>query len=159
DQVGARRHPGPRSDAPQATTEGVRQRQGREGRDARRAPGPVVATESRRRSGLREDPRGPSTLNVRRPGSAAVPDAAEPLAPSARNRAAAVGFGVGLLAFVAYLPGLGRSLDFDSAETVGGFIRHGPPWAVFHEQAVFNNHPLFSFIEQLVRVLAGRTDV
>lgn len=60
--------------------------------------------------------------------------------------------------FVAYLPGLGRSLDFDSAETLGLFIRPGPPWSVFHRQAVFNNHPMFSFLEQVVRVVTGRTD-
>ncbi|HUQ63138.1 MAG TPA: glycosyltransferase family 39 protein [Acidimicrobiales bacterium] len=65
---------------------------------------------------------------------------------------------VGALAFVAYLPGLGRSLDFDSAETVGRFVRIGPPWAAFQRQAVFNNHPTFSFLEQLVRVVTGRTD-
>lgn len=58
----------------------------------------------------------------------------------------------------AYLPGLGRSLDFDSAETVGLFIRSGPPWAAFQRQAVFNNHPLFSFLEQVVRVVTGRAD-
>ena len=68
------------------------------------------------------------------------------------------GLVAGALAFVAYLPGLGRSLDFDSAETVGRFVRPGPPWAVFGEQAVFNNHPLFSFLEQLVRVVTGRSD-
>ncbi|MDQ3977968.1 MAG: hypothetical protein M3314_00225, partial [Actinomycetota bacterium] len=66
--------------------------------------------------------------------------------------------GAGLVTFAAYLPGLGRSLDFDSAETVGLFVRPGPPWAAFERQAVFNNHPLFSFLEQLVRVGTGRTD-
>ncbi len=65
---------------------------------------------------------------------------------------------LGVATFVAYLPGLGRSLDFDSAETVGLFIRSGPPWEVFQRQAVFNNHPVFSFLEQLVRVVTGRTD-
>jgi uncharacterized membrane protein len=64
----------------------------------------------------------------------------------------------GALTFVAYLPGLGRSLDFDSAETVGRFVRIGPPWAAFQRQAVFNNHPTFSFLEQLVRVVTGQTD-
>jgi hypothetical protein len=74
------------------------------------------------------------------------------------GRPATAGLLAGTLAFVAYLPGLGRSLDFDSAETVGRFVRPGPPWAVFREQAVFNNHPLFSFLEQLVRVVTGRSD-
>jgi len=68
------------------------------------------------------------------------------------------GAALGVATFVAYLPGLGRSLDFDSAETVGLFIRPGPPWAAFQRQAVFNNHPLFSFLEQIVRVVTGRSD-
>ncbi len=63
-----------------------------------------------------------------------------------------------MLTVVAYLPGLGRSLDFDSAQTVGMFVRPGPPWAAFRLQAAFNNHPFFSFLEQLVRVVTGRTD-
>lgn len=71
---------------------------------------------------------------------------------------AVLGGATGVLTFVAYLPGLGRSLDFDSAETVGLFIRPGPPWAAFGRQAVFNNHPFFSFVEQLVRVTTGRVD-
>jgi hypothetical protein len=65
---------------------------------------------------------------------------------------------LGGLTFLAYLPGIGRSLDFDSAETVGLFVRPGPPWAAFGRQAVFNNHPAFSFLEQLVRVTTGRAD-
>ena len=65
---------------------------------------------------------------------------------------------MGVLTFLGYLPGLGRSLDFDSAETVGLFIRPGPPWAAFGRQTVFNNHPFFSFLEQLVRVVSGRAD-
>ncbi len=64
---------------------------------------------------------------------------------------------LGLLTFAGYLPGLGRSLDFDSAETIGLFVRPGPPWSVFHQQAVFNNHPMFSFLEQLVRATTGRS--
>jgi hypothetical protein len=68
------------------------------------------------------------------------------------------GAGLGLLTFLGYLPGLGRSLDFDSAQTLGMFIKPGPPWAAFRLQAAFNNHPMFSFFEQLVRVGTGRTD-
>jgi hypothetical protein len=78
---------------------------------------------------------------------------------SGRRRApAAAGVALGALTFAAYLPGLGRSLDFDSAETVGLFVRPGPPWAAFGRQTVFNNHPMFSFLEQLVRVVTGRGD-
>ena len=74
------------------------------------------------------------------------------------SRPIIAGVGLGIVTFVSYLPGLHRSLDFDSAETVGLFIREGPPWAVFKRQAVFNNHPFFSFLEQLVRVVTGRSD-
>lgn len=74
------------------------------------------------------------------------------------SRAVWAGAGLGLMTVVVYLPGLGRSLDFDSAQTVGMFVRPGPPWAAFRRQAAFNNHPFFSFLEQLVRVVTGRTD-
>ncbi len=73
-------------------------------------------------------------------------------------RARLAGLVLGVAALLGYLPGRGRSLDFDSAETVGLFVRKGPPWVVFREQAVFNNHPMFSFLEQMVRVLTGRSD-
>jgi len=72
--------------------------------------------------------------------------------------AAWAGAACATLTFLAYLPGSGRSLDFDSAQTVGMFVKPGPPWAAFRLQAVFNNHPAFSFLEQLVRVVTGRTD-
>ena len=77
--------------------------------------------------------------------------------PPDRGRRAPVAAGavLGAATFVAYLPGLGRSLDFDSAQTVGMFVEPGPPWAAFTRQAVFNNHPMFSFLEQLVRVATG----
>lgn len=81
-----------------------------------------------------------------------------PARPRARRSAVRAGAGLGLLTFGGSLPGLGRSLDFDSAQTVGMFIKPGPPWAAFRLQAVFNNHPMFSFLEQLVRVVTGRTD-
>jgi hypothetical protein len=82
-----------------------------------------------------------------------------PVAVGREGRFAAwAGAGLGLVTFVAYLPGLGRSLDFDSAQTVGMFVKPGPPWDAFRRQAVFNNHPAFSFLEQLVRVATGRTD-
>lgn len=84
--------------------------------------------------------------------------AARPRPLRSRRGPVVAGAVLGGLAFLAYLPGLGRSLDFDSAETVGLFVRQGPPWAAFREQAVFNNHPLFSFLEQLIRVTTGRAD-
>ena len=75
-----------------------------------------------------------------------------------RPAAVPAGAALAVLTFVAYLPGLGRSLDFDSAQTVGMFVKDGPPWSAFRLQAVLNNHPFFSFLEQLVRVVTGRTD-
>jgi hypothetical protein len=81
-----------------------------------------------------------------------------PVPVQSRLPSVVLGAGVGLVTFLAYLPGLGRSLDFDSAQTVGMFVKPGPPWAAFRSQAAFNNHPLFSFLEQLVRVVTGRTD-
>ena len=91
--------------------------------------------------------------------SARIPKAAsETRDPARPGRAVVAGVVAGVLTFAAYVPGLGRSLDFDSAETVGLFIRPGPPWAAFRQQAVFNNHPFFSFLEQLVRVASGHTD-
>ena len=76
-----------------------------------------------------------------------------------RSRAAVwAGAGLAMVTFLGYLPGSGRSLDFDSAQTVGMFVKTGPPWSAFRLQAAFNNHPLFSFLEQLVRVVTGRTD-
>lgn len=98
-------------------------------------------------------------MNMTRPALAGT-EAAERLAatPLARRAGVWAGTGLGVLTFLAYLPGLGRSLDFDSAQTVGMFVKPGPPWAAFRFQAAFNNHPFFSFVEQLVRVVTGRTD-
>lgn len=100
-------------------------------------------------------------MNVTRTGvpelevTAPRPPRARPSRPSAPRWAGAA---LGVLTFLAYLPGRGRSLDFDSAQTVGMFIKEGPPWAAFRLQAAFNNHPFFSFLEQLVRVVTGRAD-
>ena len=57
DEVGARRHQGPRPDPAQAPDEGARGRGGGEGRVARRPPGPVLAARRRGLRGVREDPR------------------------------------------------------------------------------------------------------
>lgn len=94
-----------------------------------------------------------------RPGRSAGSEARGGAHHAGRIKAPAiVGAGLGIVTFVAYLPGLGRSLDFDSAQTLGMFIRPGPPWAAFQRQAVFNNHPMFSFLEQVVRAATGRAD-
>jgi hypothetical protein len=94
--------------------------------------------------------------------AAAIPPATIPAGapPPARPRRgpAVAGALTAAVTFLAYLPGLGRSLDFDSAQTVGMFVKDGPPWSAFRLQAVLNNHPFFSFLEQLVRAVTGRTD-
>jgi len=100
-------------------------------------------------------------MSAPRPGSVldqTPPDQRRRPARVSNRTPAVAGAALGVATFVAYLPGLGRSLDFDSAETVGLFVRTGPPWEAFQRQAVFNNHPAFSFLEQLVRVVTGRTD-
>ena len=89
--------------------------------------------------------------------AAAIPATGPPPARPRRGPAVA-GAVTAAVTFVAYLPGLGRSLDFDSAQTVGMFVEDGPPWSAFRLQAVLNNHPCFSFLEQLVRAVTGRTD-
>jgi hypothetical protein len=99
-------------------------------------------------------------INLTSPDVAGSEVAPRPVPPRSRTLSAGVvaGATLGLLTFLAYLPGWGRSLDFDSAQTVGMFVKTGPPWSAFRSQAAFNNHPLFSFLEQLVRVVTGRTD-
>jgi len=99
-------------------------------------------------------------MHITRPRAAGTPTVRAAPAPAPARSVAAVraGAGLGVLTFLAYLPGLGRTLDFDSAHTVGMFVKPGPPWAAFSSQAAFNNHPFFSFLEQLVRVVTGRTD-
>ena len=99
-------------------------------------------------------------MHITRPRAAGTTTVRTEPAPAPARSVAAVraGAGLGVLTFLAYLPGLGRALDFDSAQTVGMFVKPGPPWAAFSSQAAFNNHPFFSFLEELVRVTTGRTD-
>ena len=99
-------------------------------------------------------------INLTGPDVAGAKVVARRPAPPRPASSAGVWAGAGLtvLTFLAYLPGSSRSLDFDSAQTVGMFVKPGPPWSAFRMQAAFNNHPLFSFLEQLVRVVTGRTD-
>ena len=49
-----------------------------------------------------------------------------------------------------YSIGAGRTYDYDSSWTVGTFVATRSLLDPFRRQAVFNNHPLFSFLEHLV---------
>lgn len=64
----------------------------------------------------------------------------------------------GALVFLAYLPGAGRSLDFDSSQTVGAYVRTPSVLDAIASQRLFNNHPAFSLIEHVVATLTGSTD-
>ena len=70
---------------------------------------------------------------------------------------------LGLLAggvtFGAYLVGSGRSYDYDSSETVGSFIATHSALDAFRRQLVFNNHPLFSFLDHLVYSIGGHSEL
>lgn len=54
------------------------------------------------------------------------------------------------LALGAYLVGAGRSYGYDESVTVGAFVRTPSLLDPFRRQIVFNNHPLFSFLDHLV---------
>src|SRR4051794_15081168 len=75
--------------------------------------------------------------------------------PPAGWRARGLGLLAALATAVAYLPGSGRTLDYDGAVTVGSFVATPSLLDPFRRQAVFNNHPLFSFLEPLVSSATG----
>ena len=62
---------------------------------------------------------------------------------------------LGLAAFVLYFWGAGRSFAYDEANTVGTFVRPGDLLRPFNTQAVFNNHPLFSFVSTVIGRVAS----
>ncbi|MDQ1374909.1 MAG: hypothetical protein QOJ09_2247 [Actinomycetota bacterium] len=67
----------------------------------------------------------------------------------ARRTALLVGVGSGVATAAAYVPGMGRAFGWDASVTVRLFIRAPLRDAVFSQYAA-NNHPYFSFLEQLV---------
>jgi glycosyltransferase involved in cell wall biosynthesis len=71
--------------------------------------------------------------------------------------ASALGGAAGALTFAAYLVGSDRSYDYDSSETVGSFIATRSLLDPFRRQLVYNNHPLFSFLDHLVYSAGART--
>ncbi len=71
--------------------------------------------------------------------------------------ACGVGVGAGAVTFGLYLVGSGRTYDYDSSETVGSFIATPSLLDPFRRQLVYNNHPLFSFLDHLVYSAGGRS--
>ncbi|MBK9181335.1 MAG: hypothetical protein IPM45_17550 [Acidimicrobiales bacterium] len=69
-----------------------------------------------------------------------------------------VGATSGVLTAAFYVLGAGRALDYDSAETVGFFVRTGSLLDAVRTQRAFNNHPLFSLLVNGVVRLTGTTE-
>lgn len=65
---------------------------------------------------------------------------------------------LGLLVIAAYLPGSGRALDFDSAQTVGSYVRTSSLLDPIRSQRLFNNHPAFSLVEHAVYSVTGSAE-
>jgi hypothetical protein len=75
-----------------------------------------------------------------------------------RRKGAVVPALVGALVVLAYLPGSGRALDFDSSQTVGSYVRTPSLADAVRSQRLFNNHPAFSLIEHLVYTATGSAE-
>lgn len=56
----------------------------------------------------------------------------------------------GVAAFSLYFYAARRSFTYDEANTIGTFVREGDLLRPFRTQAVFNNHPIFSFAETVI---------
>jgi hypothetical protein len=54
-----------------------------------------------------------------------------------------------------YSVGVRRAFGYDAALTVQNFVRTPSVWDPWRRQVVFNNHPLFSFLERLVFATTG----
>jgi hypothetical protein len=65
---------------------------------------------------------------------------------------------VGVATLALYLPGSGRALDYDSAQSVGSFIRTPSLLDPLRRQTQFNNHPAFSLAEHVVYTVTGSSD-
>lgn len=78
--------------------------------------------------------------------------------PTPTAAARTVGLAGFALAAATYLVGAGHSFTYDESVTVGFFVDTPSLLDPFRRQVVFNNHPLFSFIEHLVWSSGGRTE-
>ena len=77
---------------------------------------------------------------------------------TSETRAAVLAGGaVGGVTCALYMLGAGRNYDYDSSQTVGTFIATPSPLDAFRRQTVFNNHPLFSFLDHLVYSAGGHS--
>lgn len=56
-----------------------------------------------------------------------------------------------------YSIGISRAFGYDASVTVADFVRTPSVWDPWKRQVVFNNHPLFSFLERLVFAATGST--
>lgn len=77
---------------------------------------------------------------------------------SSRQASTWSAIGVGIAVVVAYLPGSGRALDLDSAQTVGSYVRTPSVFDAIRSQRLFNNHPAFSLIEHVVYSVSGSSE-
>lgn len=75
-----------------------------------------------------------------------------------RRHSAVLAVGATIATALAYAPGSDRSLSYDAAETVGFWVLAPNPVDALRTQRSFNNHPLFSFLENLIVRAAGRSD-
>lgn len=62
-------------------------------------------------------------------------------------------------AAASFLAGGGRSYGYDESLTVGAFVATPSLLDPFRRQIVFNNHPLFSFLEHLVWSIGGQSEM
>lgn len=77
------------------------------------------------------------------------------MSTSGRRRPLTLAAVTGTASFALYVWGAGRSFAYDEANTVGTFVRPGNLLRPFTTQAVFNNHPLFSFLSTLIGRVAS----
>ncbi len=77
--------------------------------------------------------------------------------PASVLAATALGLLAACVLAVTSIPGVSRAFDYDGAMTVADFVRSPHLIDTFGHQSLFNNHPLFSFLEHLVGDVTGST--
>lgn len=74
------------------------------------------------------------------------------------SAAALAGLGLGGITVLAYVPGIGRTYEYDESLTVHDFVATPSLLDPLRRQVVYNNHPLFSLLDHLVYSATGRSD-